>query len=217
MANPDFKKLMIKDALLAWPKLDQPYRYNSQEKRSEAAPAAAQGAAYSCGFTVSTEEGKRIFLELQEHYKDCMTRNTKLTKFSKVFGMKKSEDGTLVTFTAKKRAMSQKGEMNQPPLVLDGQKKELENKRLYTGSVGNAVILAFPVSDPDGNGGVSLILDKLQVTKAVYGSTDDDFDTVETEVIQSDKKEDTLDEFGLPPMKEQQQAATDDFDDEIPF
>ena len=146
-----------------------------------------------------------------------MTRNTKLTKFSKVFGMKKSEDGALVTFTAKKRAMSQRGEINQPPLVLNGQKKGLANKRLYTGSVGNAVILAFPVSDPDGNGGVSLILDKLQVTKAVYGSTDDDFDTVETEVIQSDKKEDTLDEFGLPPMKEQQQAATDDFDDEIPF
>lgn len=223
MANPDFKKIVIRNALLAWPKLDQPYRYNSQEKRSEPCSASAQGAAYSVGLQLSVEDAKAVHADLVAHYKDCQSRNSRLAQFSKVFGMKKGDDG-IVTFTAKKRAMSAKGEINQPPLLVDGNKQALEDRKLYSGSVGHAVVIAYPVTDPDGNGGISLLLDKMQVTKAVYGQDDNDFVIegfeVENKTAPSKPAADPFgddDPFGLPPVKEKPKASTFDLDDEIPF
>lgn len=225
MANPDFKKIVVRGAMLAWPKLDQPYRYNSQEKRSEPCSPSAQGAAYSVGLNLTIEQAKEIHAQLVAHYKDCQTRNPRLAEFTKVFGMKKSDDGCFATFNAKKRAMSSKGEINKPPLVVDGNKQKLEDLRIYTNSMGNAVVIAYPVTDPDGNGGISLLLDKLQVTKAVYGSDDSDFEIEGFEVEGGAIKAKELvsdDPFGLPPAAPVSapagpQTTVMDLDDEIPF
>jgi len=219
MANPDFKKIVIKDATLQWPKLDQCYRFNSIEKRSEPAAQNAQGASWSCGVLMSAEEAKALWGELQAHYKDCQTRNTKLPKFSTVFGMKKREDG-LVTFTAKKNGTSRAGQPNEAPKVLAGDLSPLEDRRIWSGSMGNMRVIAYPVQSPQGEGGISLLLDTIQVTKAVYDSAqnDDDFAPVQmqTEKVEVEQSDD--DPFGLPPVKEQQAAAmANDLDDEIPF
>ena len=219
MANPDFKKVIIRDALLSWPKLDQPYRYNSQAKKSEACAASAQGATYSVGITLSADEARSLYGDLKAHFDDCKTRNPKLNSMSKVFGMKPSEDRLTVTFNAKKRAMSAKGEINQPPSMVDGMKRPIEDRRIYSGSMGNLVVVAYPVTDPDGNDGISLLLDKIQVTKAVYGDDNSDFDEIgETETVNKVGAVNEDDPFGLPPIKEQQtQAMNNELDDEIPF
>lgn len=222
MANPDFKKIVIKDASLQWPKLDQTYRFNRSENRSEPVAQSAQGASWSCGFLMSAEEAKALWGELQAHYKDCQTRNSKLPKFTTVFGMKKREDGTVV-FSAKKNGMSAKGVANEAPKVLAGDLSPLADRRIWSGSVGNVRLIAYPVQNPDGDGGISLLLDTIQVTKAIYGSEQDidDFEPVKMYMEKVEGKENDVeaDPFGLPPITKQVQAApvNDVFDDEIPF
>ena len=223
MANLDFKKFVISDAHLIWPKLDQTYKYNRAENKSEPVPASAQGANWSCGMLMSSEEAKRLWADLQAHYKDCQTRNPKLPKFSTVFGMKKRDDG-LVVFSAKKNGVNAKGQPNKEPTVLAGDLTPLADRRIWSGSTGNVRFNAYPSQNPDGEGGISLLLDTIQVTKAVYGSGDDADDfkpvTMQTEQVEL-PDDDDRDEFGLPPIdktpEKEPPKASGDFDDEIPF
>ena len=93
--------------------------------------------------------------------------------------MKKDEEAGTVRFTAKKRAVSNSGELNKPPVVIDGQKKPLAEKNIWSGSTGNLRLLAFAATDPDGKGGISLLLDTVQVVNATYGGDNlDDFEEV---------------------------------------
>ena len=92
MANPDFKKFVFKDVEFAWPRLDQPYRYNPTEEKSEPCPASAQGAGYSLAWVMPTDEAKARYSEMKAHYDDCRTRNAKLPEFSSIFGLKQLKD-----------------------------------------------------------------------------------------------------------------------------
>jgi len=182
-----FKKVMFKDVTFLYPKLDQPYRYNAAEKKSEPCAPKANGATYSIAWEMSLTDATAIAKEMMEHYKAATQHDTKLPKFepsgerkTKVFGLKKVEkdDGTTVAqFTAKKRAVGSNGSENKPPVVVGPDLQPLEDKNIWTGSLGSVRVLAFPVSDPDGNGGISLLLDAVQVTQAVYGgdNLEDDF------------------------------------------
>ena len=219
----DFQKIIVKDVLFQYPKLDQPYRFNSQQRRSEPCAAAAQNAAYEVKFIVSAEQATPIFDQIKAHFNECKSRNPKLGKLSKVFGMKKNDDST-VTFTAKKNAMNKAGELNKIPTMIDGAKQPIEDRRIWSGSTGTIKVLAFPSTDPrpgmEQNQGCSLLLDAVQVVHAVYGSDDDDFDTVEGSVTRKGPVEKDDDPFGLsdrstpsaPPP-----PALSEIDDEIPF
>jgi hypothetical protein len=178
-SNTDFLKVLIKDVTFQWPRLDQPYRYNSQEKRNEACAPGVANAGYSIAWDMPTAEAKALFGELKKHYLASRTANPKLPEFSKVFGMVKDEEAGTVRFTAKKRAVNGKGEVNKPPVVIDGAKHDLTNKAIWSGSKGNLRVLAFAATDPDGAGGISLLLDTVQVVEAAYGGDGlDDFDEV---------------------------------------
>ena len=209
--NPIFKKILIKDTELAYPRLNQTFRYNSQEQRSEPCSQTAQGAAWSVSWTMSAEEAKKLYGELKTHYNECKTLDRTLPDFGTVFGMKKLDNG-LVSFRAKKNGTNRNGEPNKAPLVIDGEKNDLADKAIWTGSRGTIRVIAFPSKSPQGEGGISLLLDAVQVTVAEYGDASgmDDFDTVETVV----NKVESEDPFGLPAAKP---AASADFDDEIPF
>lgn len=180
-ANGDFKKLVFKGVDLLWPRIDQTYRYNNAEKRTEPCAATVQGAGYSIAWTTTPAEAKKLKAELQAHYDDCRTRNGKLPEFSKVFGLKpvKDEAGKTIgaQFTAKKNAMSGQGTPNKAPVVVGPDLQPLEDKAIWSGSKGSVRVLAYPVTDPDGVGGISLLLDAIQVTEAVYGgdNLEDDF------------------------------------------
>lgn len=177
--NTDFLKVLVKDTTFHWPRLDQPYRYNSQEKRTEACAPTVTGAGYSIAFDVTMAEAKELHKMLKAHYNETRARNSKLPEFSTVFGMKKDEAAGTVRFTAKKRAVSNSGELNKPPVIIDGRKQPLVEKNIWSGSTGNLRLLAFAATDPDGKGGISLLLDTVQVVNAVYGGDNlDDFEEV---------------------------------------
>lgn len=213
MANPDFKKVILKDATLLWPKLDATYRFNTSTRQSEKCAETAQGATWSCNFQLNAEDGKAMWETLKTHYNDCRSRNSKLPEFKKVFGLKKNDDGTVV-LSAKKNAMSKQGTPNKPPQVLAADLTPLADKAFWTNSVGTARLLAFPIVDPEGSGGISLMLDVLQVTEAVYGGEDlSDFSATEMKI---EKPAVDDDPFGLPPVTEAPKASAD-LDDEIPF
>jgi hypothetical protein len=178
--NQDFLTVMVKDTTFHWPRLDQPYRYNSQEKRTEACAPTVANAGYSIAFDVTIAEAKELYGLLKNHYLATKARNSKLPDFSTVFGMKKDDAAGTVRFTAKKRAVSNSGELNKPPVVIDGHKRPLAEKSIWSGSTGNLRLLAFAATDPDGKGGISLLLDTVQVVNAVYGGDNlDDFEVVQ--------------------------------------
>lgn len=192
--NSDFLKVLVKNTTFKWPRLDQPYRYNSQEKRTEACAPTVTGAGYSIAFEVTMAEGKELYNLLKTHYNATKAANPKLPAFKSVFGMKKDEERGVVQFTAKKRAVNGKGDVNKPPVVIDGAKMPLADKAIWSDSTGNIRLLAFATTDPEGSGGISLLLDTVQVVKAVYGGDGlDDFDQVETETTMT-----VSDDFDTP-------------------
>ncbi len=180
--NSDFLKVLISDVPLFWPRLDQPYRYNSQEKRTEACAPNVTGAGYSIAWDMPMAEAKELYGVLKKHYAATKAHNSKLPDFAQVFGMKKDEAAGTVRFTAKKRAISNDGKVNKPPVVIGADMKPLDDKAIWSGSHGNLRVLAFAATDPDGAGGISLLLDVVQVVKAVYGGDDieTDFAPVKT-------------------------------------
>jgi len=166
--NPDFMNLFARNVELQYPKLDQTYRYNNNDQRSEPCAQTAAGAAWSVAWKMSEAEGKEFHGLLKKHYESCRARNDKLPAFSKVFGFKKNDDGT-VSFSSKRRGVSSEGKPNKEPTVIDADKNALANRRIWSGSKGSVSVIAFPTKDPEGNAGISLILDKVQVTEPVYG------------------------------------------------
>lgn len=176
--NPDFKKIILKDIELQWPRLDQPYRYNERDEKSEPCAPTAPQAAYSVGFTMTMEDAQKFRAELVEHYNECRARNSKLPEFNSIFGAKVDEENNVVRFTAKKNAVGRDGTANKIPQVVGNDLKELDDKAIWSGSKGHLRALAFPATNPtNGVGGISLMLDAVQVVEAAYGSDglEDDF------------------------------------------
>ena len=209
MAKTDFKPVMIRNVEFLYPRLNATYKFNTAEKRSEECNPRAQGASYSIGWKMDKDAAQALHSELKEHYESCKTN----PPFSKVFGMKKLDDGSF-TFSAKRNGCNGQGEENSKPNVIDGMKKPLADTAIWGGSKGSIKVTAFPVTDPDGNGGVSLLIDTVQVTHAVYGGAGlDDFD----EVPMTSSGNDGLDEFEYKPAPAAAPAPAKALDDEIPF
>lgn len=162
-----FKDFIVNDVEMIYPRLDATYRFNNAEKRSEKCSPNAQGAEWSVTFKMSQDEAKKLYSELQAHYKAASDGKV---PFKTVFGMKKVDDH--VEFKAKRRGMTQAGNAAREPAVLDGAKKPLADRAIWSGSRGHIAFSAFPVVDPDGQGGISLQLSAVMVTDPVYGSND---------------------------------------------
>jgi hypothetical protein len=213
MATEDFMKVLAKGTL-QYPKLNQTYRYNTAEKKSEPCAPTASNAAWSVVIEMTKEEARPIYEALRGHYEASKARSPKLPPFSKVFGMKKLKDEQgnetgIVHFTAKRNGTKSDGSANTIPLVIDGQLQPLADLNIWGGSKGVVRAWAVAVVDPEGAGGISLLLDAVQVTEAVYGGNGlDDFEKVES-------KADPFEKVGLP--DEKRQAIARDLDDEIPF
>jgi hypothetical protein len=217
MANNDeFLKILAKNVTLQYPKLHQTHRFNTAQKKSEPCAPTASGAAWSVAFNMPKEQAKPIYDEMRAHYEACRGRNTKLPPFKTVFGMKKLKDEHgnetgIVQFAAKRNGVKGSGEANKAPTVIDGQKQPLADLNIWGGSKGTVRAWAIAVVDPDGAGGISLLLDAVQVTEARYGDGGmDDFDTVET-------KADPFEAEKAPLSDNKRAAIKQEMDDEIPF
>lgn len=217
MAKTDFKSVMVRDVEFKWPRLNATYRYNSAEKRSEEAAPTASGAAYSISWEMTKDEARKLHAELKAHYETCQTKGP----FKKVFGMKDLGNGNY-EFKAKRNGVNGQGALNEKPKVIDGQKLPLADVAIWGGSRGNIKVTAYPSQNPQTNppeNGISLLIDTVQVTHAVYGGGGlDDFDEVPTTMAGG--VEDALDDFGI--VTTPTEAPPTDVpakleDDEIPF
>jgi hypothetical protein len=192
------------------------FRFNTQKQASEPCAPTASNAAWSVAFDMPKEQAKPLYEELRAHYEACRSRNSKMPQFSKVFGMKKLKDEHgnetgIVQFSAKRNGMKKDGTPNKAPTVIDGQKQPLADLNFWGGSKGTVRAWAVSVVDPDGLGGISLLLDACQITEARYGDGGmDDFDTVES-------KADPFEQARKPLDEQKRQAIADDLGDEIPF
>ena len=174
MAKTDFRDFMIRNVVFSYPRLAATYKYNTAEKRSEECNPRAQGAAYSIGWEMNKEDAGKLHAELKAHYESCVTK----APFSKVFGMKQLENGN-VMFSAKRNGCNGQGDENPKPTVIDGMKQPMTDLNFWGGSEGNIKVTAYPVTDPSGLGGTSLLIHTVQVTRAVFGGASlDDFDEV---------------------------------------
>jgi len=211
--NDDFLKVLMKGTL-QYPKLNGTYRFNTQKQASEPCAPTASNAAWSVVIEMPKDEAKPIYDTLKAHYDACRARSPKMPQFSKVFGMKKvkGENGNetgMVQFSAKRNGTKKDGSANAAPTVINGQKEPLADLNIWGGSKGTVRAWAVAVVDPDGNGGISLLLDAVQVTEAVYGGNGlDDFETVAP-------KDDPFEKKGLSEQK--RQSIADDLGDDIPF
>lgn len=212
--NDDFLKVLAKNVTFQYPKLNQTYRFNTQKQASEPCAPTASNAAWSVAFDMPKEEARPLYEQLKAHYEACRARNSKMPQFKTVFGMKrlKDEHGNetgIVQFTAKRNGMKKDGTANKAPTVIDGQKQPLADLNIWGGSKGTVRAWAVAVIDPDGAGGISLLLDACQITEAVYGGGGlDDFDTVQTKDDPFEKK--TLTE-------EKRQSIKEELSDDIPW
>ena len=212
MAKTDFKPVMIRNVEFKYPRLNACYRYNTSEKKSEECAPTASNAAYSIAWEMTADDAKTLHAELKTHYETCQTK----APFSKVFGMKKLDSGNY-EFRAKRNGTNSQGQQNEKPRVIDGMKQPLADTAFWGGSKGSIKVTAYPVTDPDGNGGVSLLIDTVQVTHAVYGGGGlDDFDEVATTM--EGGVDASLDDFGPAAAAAPQAApAPAELEDEIPF
>lgn len=207
--NDDFMKVLAKNVTLQYPKLNQTYRFNTQKQASEPCAPTASNAAWSVAFEMTKEEARPLYEQLKAHYDACRARNSKMPQFKTVFGMKKNEETGTVSFTAKRNGMKKDGTANKAPTVIDGQKQPLADLNIWGGSKGTVRAWAVAVVDPDGNGGISLLLDAVQVTEARYGDGGmDDFDTVESKADPFEQK---------PLAEEKRQSLKEELSDEIPW
>jgi len=196
MANDDFHKVVKKNVEFIWPRLDQTYRYNSAEKRTEACSPSVQGAAWSVGWLMDEDAAKELVIECKAHYQGCVARNSKLPSFTKVFGSKRhtDKDGNptgMVQFTAERKAIANNGAQRPEPTVVDNTGTPVADRAIWGGSKGDIRVFAVPTQDPDGNGGIKLLLDAVVVREAVYGGDNlhDDFDFDSSDAIDSDPLE----------------------------
>ena len=212
--NDDFMKVLAKNVTFQYPKLNQTYRFNTAQQKSEPCAPTASNAAWSVAFEMTKEQAKPLYEQLKAHYDACKSRNSKMPPFKTVFGMKKLKDENgnetgIVQFTAKRNGMKKDGSPNKAPTVIDGQKQPLADLAIWGGSKGTVRAWAVAVVDPDGQGGISLLLDAVQVTEARYGDGGmDDFDTVESKA----------DPFETPKLSDaKREAIKEDLGDEIPW
>lgn len=207
--NDDFMKVLAKNVTLQYPKLNQTYRFNTQKQASEPCAPTASNAAWSVAFEMTKEEARPLYEQLKAHYDACRARNSKMPQFKTVFGMKKNEGTGTVTFTAKRNGMKKDGTANKAPTVIDGSKQPLADLNIWGGSKGTVRAWAVAVVDPEGLGGISLLLDAVQVTEARYGDGGmDDFDMVESKADPFEQK---------PLAEEKRQSLKEELADEIPW
>lgn len=170
--NEDFLDIMMKGVELQFPRLKDCYRFNSATKKSEPCAQNVTNAAWSAGMKMPKDRAKEFYAQMKAHYEACASRNKKLPAFTKVFGMKKDDEHGTVTFEAKKKGVTGEGKINKPVTVIDNLKQPFPGDKLefWSGTTANVRVRAFPTVDPEGKGGISLLLDVVQVLKPVYGS-----------------------------------------------
>lgn len=223
----DFKSKMVLNVPLQYARLNSPYIFNSTTRKSEKCEATRSGANRSIGWTMQRDAATELWNEAKAHFNECKTRNSSLGDFKGIHSFRKNDDGT-ISFNAKRNCMTSKGQPSQAVKVVDGANKPLDDLAIWSGSEGGVKFAMWPSFNQSKNEwGISLMLEAVQVTKAVYGS-DEDFPVDPNAApdpggFPTVTKQPSSDPFGLPDNKNDADlqktldAISAEFDDEIPF
>lgn len=153
--NPTF---MVEDVEARYPKLDQPYRFDTGKNSSVPCSATDDNAEYSVDFFMSQATAKALFTAMKSAYSERKQKGwPALSKPT----WKKNDDGRFIGRAKLKAAYS--GNPTAKPQEYDAQTNRLpEGFRLTTGSTVNIHCELVPYSGTMGHG-VSLRLRAIQV------------------------------------------------------
>ena len=196
----DFKRIKINNVEFKYPRVDKLYRFDptakneDSDKMGKSVPATADdmGANWSLGFHLDKKRSSTLYNKAVAHFAESQGPKA---KFKTVAGTSELEDGSII-FRAKRNAKTKSGKLSEPPAILNGNGKELDDKAFADGSKGNIIVGLFPANNPDAKGmGISIYLIKAEVTDPKYREDDaEDLDDVKPEI-----------------------ELISDIDDEIPF
>ena len=165
----DFLTARLMNENFQYPKVNQPYMFDSTARKSVPCQATARGAANSISFLLLAEEALDLWTKAKVHFNSCAARNPKLGSFEAIHSYKKGDNGS-ITFTARRKCMTTKGYPSQPIPVVDGNLRPLEDLGFWSGSTGNVKFAMWPSHNQSNNQwGISLLLESVQVVHAIFG------------------------------------------------
>ena len=201
---------IINNVSILYPRLNQPYRFDSAENKSVACKWDEEGAGYETNFIMDKDEAVTLGRICKEAWKNAVALNDNWPNKPEKMPAKivKAEDGS-TEYHGKCRIKAKYGsDQTQQPKQVDAKRNPFPSDfRLTTGSKANISVTVVPFFMGAENNGVSLRIRAVQVTELAQEqvSNNDPFSVVDGYT--------TDDTFVSAP------APVEDLleDDEIPF
>ena len=203
---------IINNVSILYPRLNQPYRFDSAENKSVACKWDEEGASYETSFIMEKDEAVTLGRICKEAYKNAVSLDNKRKWPSEPQRLPaktlKNDDGS-TEYHGKCRIKAKYGsDQTQLPKQVDAKRNPFPSDfRLTTGSKANISVTVVPFFMSKDNNGVSLRIRAVQVTELAQEqvSNNDPFSVVDGYT--------TDDTFVSAP------APVEDLleDDEIPF
>jgi len=201
---------ILNNVSILYPRLNQPYRFDSAENKSVACKWDEDGAGYETNFIMDKDEAVTLGRICKEAWKNAVALNNNWPNKPEKMPAKivKAEDGS-TEYHGKCRIKAKYGsDQTQQPKQVDAKRNPFPSDfRLTTGSKANISVTVVPFFMSKDNNGVSLRIRAVQVTELAQEqvSNNDPFSVVDGYT--------TDDTFVSAP------APVEDLleDDEIPF
>jgi len=199
---------IIKNVEALWPRINRTYKFDQQERKSVPCDKLDPQAEYSISFEMTPVQAKELWGKMLEAYK---AKADPTWPEKPVNPFKKNDVGYFVGKAKLKGVYN--GEASKGVAQFNAQNKKLDaDFLLTTGSKVNLAVTFVPYNMREA--GVSMRLRAVQVLELKEMEDQNPFGPV-ADAAPAD------DPFGLPPIetapKKEEQKASVDFDDEIPF
>lgn len=227
----NLKEMLVRNVEALYPRIDQPYRYDSkagEKGGSVPCDSKAAGAEYTINFKMDKATAKELFTEMVTVYEKERAENPECKNWPPFTEnpFKKNDDGT---FTHKSGIDAS---WDKPPAQIDAATNSLPTGfKLTTGSIVNLHVQLYPYSGGMGNGvklrlfGVQVIDYKEYEKPSLFGvekgfvnntepnsaSVDNIFDTA-TESVNEDVAEEVVEEPKVKVSKKKKAEKPADVD-----
>ena len=163
MANNNALKVMFYDVTFEYSQLGQDCRNDMAESIREPDQPELPNSVWTIQFNLDAAKARKVRATCKAQFEASDTGK----KFRGIFGMKKNNDGSY-SLTVNSKDENGQGEVNKPPLVIDGMKQNIADRAFCPGTIGSIRAWAVVVTDKGDNAGISLFFDAVQVTDPVY-------------------------------------------------
>lgn len=157
---------IINNVSILYPRLNQPYRFDSAENKSVACKWDEEGASYETSFIMDKDEAVTLGRICKEAWKNASALNNNWPNEPKKMPAKtvKAEDGS-TEYHGKCRIRAKYGsDQTQLPKQVDAKRNPFPSDfRLTTGSKANISVTVVPFFMGAENNGVSLRIRAVQV------------------------------------------------------